>query len=437
MAKYKKLIFAVSCFILTIMVLFPAFSRFKSVQENQNVPQVKRKTIGIFCYKDPRIESWDPDSVKSGITGAEEAVIYISQKLAKLGYRVIVLANPPENSSHSLPDANPRFVDTCIKEEINFDIAISWRQSWIGKELRKRATKVYLWPHDAYLVHVTNEQINSFDDVLWISKWQRENWISKHPAFVMFTKIFGNAVNPDQFESVQERKNPYSCIYGSNYAQGLEILLDNWPEIKRQFPRASLDIYYGWQHWGMLAPEKEAKARSQIILLRLLDVHEHGLVGHDELNRAYEQASIWTYPCILTEKFCITALRAQFAGALPVIIEGSALNETVRYGFSTSSSENYLSTLIEAMQTIENISLEKRREMREFILKEFTWELIAEKWKELFESAPFLLISFSINDALQDRFVIDQMPSVLCPTSSLELHKLVNLPSNCRYMLAG
>ena len=272
-------------------------------------------------------------------------MIYISQKLAKLGYRVIVLANPPENSSYSLPNANPRFVSMDYKEEINFDIAISWRQPWIGKELRKRASKVYLWPHDIYLVHVTNEQINSFDDVLWISNWQRENWISKNPAFVTFTKIFGNGVNPDQFESVQKRKNPYACIYGSNYAQGLEILLDNWPEIKRQFPRASLDIYYGWQHWGMLAPEKEAKMRLQITLLRLLDVHEHGLVGHDELNKAYEQASIWTYPCILTETFCITALRAQFAGALPVIIEGSALNETVRYGFSTPSSENYLSTL--------------------------------------------------------------------------------------------
>ena len=32
--------------------------------------------------------------------------------------------------------------------------------------------------------------------------------------------------------------------------------------------------------------------RLQIALLGLLDVHEHGLVGHDELNRAYEKASI-------------------------------------------------------------------------------------------------------------------------------------------------
>ena len=43
---------------------------------------------------------------------------------------------------------------------------------------------------------------------------------------------------------------------------------------------------------------------------------------------------------------------------------------------------------IEAMQTIENLPIEKRREMRELILKEFTWELIASKWKGLFESAP-------------------------------------------------
>ena len=163
-------------------------------------------------------------------------------------------------------------------------------------------------------------------------------------------------------------------------------MLDIWPEIKSRFPLATLDIYYGWQHWGWILPEKEAKMRSQIAQLSALDVREHGLVSHEELNRAYEQASIWTYPCIVKETFCISALRAQFAGAMPVIIEGSALSETVRHGLYASSSDNYLSTLIRVMQSAKNFSLETRKQMRDFILKEFTWELIAGEWMELFES---------------------------------------------------
>jgi glycosyltransferase involved in cell wall biosynthesis len=345
------------------------------------------QTIGLFGYKDPRMQTWDPDSIKSGIVGSEEAMIYMSEKLARLGYQVVVFGNPPEGSLHSLPEANPRFVSADYNDGSLFDIAIVWRMPWMAEELRKRAKKVYLWPHDTTQGPLTESQINGFDDVLWLSQWQREHWIMFHPGFAKFTKIFGNGINPDQFDQVQERLNPYACIYGSNYSRGLEILLDIWPTIKRQFPLATLDIYYGWQNWGMLSPEKEAKMRNQVEKYSILDVQEHGLVSHEQLNQAYGRASLWTYPCIAEETFCISALRAQLAGAIPVIIDGSALKETVRHGFKCSTSQKYLETLLKAMRVAEKITLEDRQKMGEFILKEFTWEALAGKWKELFDSA--------------------------------------------------
>ncbi len=36
--------------------------------------------ISTFAVKG--VKPWDPDSIKQGITGSEEAVIYMSQKLA-------------------------------------------------------------------------------------------------------------------------------------------------------------------------------------------------------------------------------------------------------------------------------------------------------------------------------------------------------------------
>lgn len=360
-----------------------------------------QKSIGIFTYKVQGMKPWDPDSIKTGINGSEETVIYMSQKLAKLGNKVLVFGYPPENSPHSLQEANPRFVSTDFNDGSTLDIAISWRMPDAAERLRTRARKIYFWPHDTCSLPLTNAQINGFDDVLWISQWQREQWISVNPSFAQFTKIFGNGINPEQFSPLQERVNPHSCIYGSNYARGLEILLDIWPIIKQQFPHARLDIYYGWQHWGLLSAEKEAKMRTQIINLASLDVHDHGQVGHEELSRAYERASLWTYPCIGLETFCITALRAQLAGALPVIMEGSALKETVRSGFKCSRQEEYCATLIKAMQYGEKISLDERKKMGEFILKEFTWVTLAVKWKELFDSTP--IIDIGTNGALVER----------------------------------
>lgn len=341
-------------------------------------------SIAIFTAPVEGVKPWDPDTIASGITGSEEAVIYASQALAKLGYKVWVFGDPPTGSSHSDPQANPRFLSLQSHEIPKVDIAISWRMPKIGSFLKQHAKKVYFWPHDTCQETLSKEEIRAFDGVLWLSHWQREQWISCNSEWEKFTSVFGNGILPAQFKSVEARKNPYSCIYGSNYGRGLDLLLDLWPTIKAKFPKATLDIYYGWQHWGLLSSEKEKKMKAQLASLSAMDVHEHGLVGHEELNRAYEKASFWTYPCTAAETFCITALRAQLAGAVPVILLGSALPETVRHGYGCNRREAFLATWIKALEQAEKISLEEREKMGEFVKAEFTWEGVINGWNKIF-----------------------------------------------------
>ena len=350
-----------------------------------HLSSAEAKTIGIFTLNIPGSKTWDPESIHTGITGSEEAIIYMSEQLAKLGYKVTVLCNPPANSPYSSSDSNPRYVSLASPELHHFDIGISWRMPKDAKRIGQYASQVYLWPHDICVTRLSDEQINGFQDVLWLSEWQREQWCSLNPGLKQFTKIFGNGIKEDQFPPLEERKNPYSCIYGSNYGRGLEILLDIWPAVKHQFPKATLDIYYGWQHWGILTKEQESKMRKQVDTLYRLDVNEHGLVSHEDLTKAYSMASFWTYPCTEPETFCITALKAQMAGAIPVTIDGSALKETVRNGYRCSNRDEYMKTLLKAMEEVETFTLEKRKHMGDFIRENFTWEKVALKWKSLFE----------------------------------------------------
>jgi glycosyltransferase involved in cell wall biosynthesis len=340
------------------------------------------QTIGIFTYVVDAIPPWDPDTIKTGIAGSEEAVIYLSQKLAEVGYKVTVFGNPPAHSVHSLEGANPRFVSQAFPIPSVFDIAISWRMPHVSQNLKRIARKVYLWPHDVLDSRVALDAESAFDDVLWLSHFQREQWISVRPYFAKFTKIFGNGINPEQFRPISMRKNPFSCIYASNYARGLEVLIAMWPNIKELFPRATLDIYYGWQHWGLLPSQREDRLRKEIA--HLPDVLEHGQVGHEELNRAYEASSFWTYPCTLPETFCISALRAQLAGAVPVIIKSCALKETVRNGYSCDRVENYFHIFKSALNNAYEINEADRSKMGKFIVNEFTWEKIAIKLKKMF-----------------------------------------------------
>lgn len=349
------------------------------------------KTVAIVTYHAeglPADLTWDPSSIQSGVTGSEEAVIYMAEELADLGYQVTVFGKPKVNSSYSHPEMNPRYlqVSSFDNEEVSYDIAISWRMPALGPELKKCAKKVYFWPHDrTFPLMLAKEQIDSYDEVLWLSNWQRGEWLVKNPGFSKFTKICGNGINPSQFKSITKKKNPYACIYGSNYGQGLSVLLDIWPSIRAQFPKATLDIYYGWRHFGFLTEAQELKMRKQVEELASQGVTDHGMVGHTELSDAYQKASFWTYPCIGTETFSITALKAQMAGAIPVIIEGSALSETVGTGYKCAKAEEYKDLLIKVMQNAENIPLKQREECRDFVLQKHTWKQVALRWQELFE----------------------------------------------------
>lgn len=345
------------------------------------------KTIGIVTFLPQGVKPWDPDSIHSGITGSEEAVIYAAEELVRHGYQVIVFGEPPQNSSHSHPFANPRYVSMSTQENIPIDIAISWRAPAAGQHLKKFAKQVYLWPHDITNQKISNTLAQSFDDVFWLSEFQRAQWISVSPGFAKYTNIYGNAIQPHQFGEIEPRENPYSCIYGSNYGQGLEYLLDFWPHVKKAFPRATLDIYYGWEHWGFLSPAEESKVRQQIIDYAPLGVKEHGLVSHDELHKAYQKASFWTYPLKFHETFCITALKAQFSGAIPVARAVTGLTESTRHGYRCFLQQEFPSLLFQALQEAETITAAQRKAMRDFILKDYTWAQITRKWKKQFDQA--------------------------------------------------
>lgn len=343
-----------------------------------------QKTVCIFQKRVEKLNQWDPDSINTGISGTQEGIIYSAEELKNLGFKVFVLNNIQNKEKYSNPYANPCYSGYLGKKDF-FDFTILHDDVEFAKILRPNTKKLYFLVNGPCQGKIDPTGIELFDDVLWLSAQQKNDWTSKNPTLAKFTKIFGNAVNPTQFKPVQTRANPYSCIYSADYSRGLYILLDIWPNIKRKFPKATLDIYYGLRNWGHMSMGLEQFLRDHIRDLKQLGVTDHGLVGHVELATALSNASMWTYPCIAKETFCITAIKAQLAGAIPVIIEKAALSEMVKFGFKCKAIGEYEDLLLEAMGKIETVSLEERVKMGEFVLEHFTWNKIASKWAALFE----------------------------------------------------
>ena len=118
-----------------------------------------------------------------------------------------------------------------------------------------------------------------------------------------------------------------------------------------------------------------------------------GRIGHLDVARQFLSAGIWAYPTAFPETSCITAMKAQAAGALPVVIPSGAVDETVEFGCKTSTSANdypgrqppprvyeeWEDLLISNLR--DPAKLEPlRAQMAAAARQRFAWETVAREW---------------------------------------------------------
>ena len=144
--------------------------------------------VAIFCG--PGFEKWSPKNVAQGIGGSEEAVIYMSKELAKLGWKVTVFADPQEDAGeHDGVNYVPHYE---INWNDNFNVLISWRQIGLF-DMPVKTKKAYLWNHDIQNpLEYTQDRVNKIDKVMFLSKWHRSNVPNLAEDKVMYT---GNGID--------------------------------------------------------------------------------------------------------------------------------------------------------------------------------------------------------------------------------------------------
>jgi len=140
------------------------------------------------------------------------------------------------------------------------------------------------------------------------------------------------------------KKESGYVIYASSPDRGLKNLIEWWPEIRHKYPRATLHVFYGFNQ-VYKRREKEIPALAELrefiesAVQKDSSIIWHGNVGQDVLHDEFSKAVVWAYPTEFNEISCITAMKAQAMGAIPVCSAFAALNETVQYGVKIGSSD--------------------------------------------------------------------------------------------------
>lgn len=341
-----------------------------------------------------------------GVTGSEQAMIYLARESARRGHRAIVYAPGAEEGLYDgvtwldLDKAYPR-----LSELDGADVVVSWLtadplQRCRPEQLRVHSIQINDWQmgndRSPDYAHVDVFQCVSQAQSDWL--WRAEG----HPAERDRIEIVPNGVDVSRFAFRRERRRRH-IIYCSSPDRGLHWLLYLWPEIRRAFPDARLSVFYEVQRWiqGVrnLAMKIGLRARYIEQALARLEghgVYEEGAVPPVQIAEALLGAEILAYPCdpvSSTEGFSSSTLEACTAGCVPIITDADALGEVykhsgallVRHGPDASWVEVYRDSLLHLLSNQAEAEVAERRQRCEAFGRSLSWEIVGERWHQMIE----------------------------------------------------
>lgn len=355
-------------------------------------------TVMIFCGPGAA-GCWGPSDLETGLGGSEEAVVYLSRELVRLGYHVEVYAAPR--------------LEECGTDEHGVVWApwAAWEDreghfiQWRGTnrlEAATRASARYVWLHDVIVQPevYTDDLKEVVDGVFCLSEFhagplRERGWDDK----VILTK---NGLPPAVLERPLGERRRNSFAYYSSPDRGLDKLLEVWRDIRYAIPEATLDIYYGFTSFYLKQMERHPSLRAlkekiegQLRDLEGCGVTWHGMVGHEELHESMATTDFWLYPTRWPETSAITAMKCMALGCIPITsgYPDSGMVETLGgYDLGAdlrlenvyddpSQLEAWKDCVIEAAKAEDPMD---RMEMVTWAREQYDWQAVATHWVSIF-----------------------------------------------------
>ena len=352
----------------------------------------KRKTLDIYCNL--VYGGWSAKQLETGIGGSEEKLIELAEGLAQINWKVRVYMNGEHGKFNGVEYLDFR----AFKPMEHRNAFISF----------KNVSELLNTINADKIIHLTTEieaewpkfLLDAIDGVYCISKYHQSR-MTQNPKIGFKYLWFDKARMDRKFITDKEEG---SVLYSSSFDRGLEDLLTNWDLMKEKLGVKKLYITYGWDfmvnmikarpeliHWKHHMEElmgfKEVttvcehcgQSKTETVQTRD-DIVFVGRLTNDEMCQMYWQCQYWALPLNNPESelFCINAIKAQYAGCIPIVRKIGALQETVN--------ECYNFDWILGRPNQQNSITENTVENNRKFAKKFVMTKALEEWNELLTS---------------------------------------------------
>jgi tetratricopeptide (TPR) repeat protein len=302
--------------------------------QTKNMRFIKTESSGKdIVYYCGQSLPWTPDILKQGVGGSEEAVINLSKEFVKSGYNVTVYNNCGEEKVYDGVLYKPWYTYNYRDKQ---DILILWR-SLALLDYDLNVGKVFVDIHDAMRPgEFTKKRVEKLTKVFLKSEAHKALYPNLSDDKVV---IVPNGMDTALFDEVVER-DPYLIVNTSSPDRALTALVRLFPKIKAREPRATMKWAYGWNVFdSYYKTEKDKIAWKNDLQQKMKDagVEDVGKISHAEVAKLMLSAGVMLYPTHFYEIDCVSARKAQLAGAIPVSSDFAALNTTVKYGYKVHS----------------------------------------------------------------------------------------------------
>lgn len=261
----------------------------------------------LFVF--PRPKHYDSRSIRelpSG--GTEKAVIFLGEALQQCGHDVEWITTSDQ--------IGPRDADVVITQEAQFF------------DLYPEAKKVF-WSHhfaDQPITDRSAPYARCFaDKIVTLSACHREDFLS---TLKLDSVVIGHGVWLG--EVVKAEKDPYRLIYASTPFRGLERIPKLFKAIKEKEPRATIAIASSMQTYGDTEGDRQYKPIFDE-LQSIPGVELLGSLNQQQLYQEYAKASIFFYPCIWPETYCLAMDEAIAHGCHVAATRLGALGDQVYF----------------------------------------------------------------------------------------------------------
>lgn len=245
-----------------------------------------------------------------------------------------------------------------------------------------------------------NEGWEKFEKLVFVSNWQKQQYISYYGIPYSKCIVLQNAIDPISYtEKDKSVKSKIRLIYHTTPHRGLNLAYHAVDQLSKKYgSKLQFDVFSSFEIYGWKERNEQFEDLFEAIRSHK-NMKYHGTVPNDVVRKHLQKAHIFAYPSIWPETSCISLMEAMSAGCLSVHSDLAALPETAAnwtymYNYQEEQGEHlnlFISCLDAAIQSL--IDEEQRPQMLRRLQGQssyaglyYNWELRKIQWGQFIES---------------------------------------------------